>query len=124
MPRSWVYTHRQRTKRRTKRYTEKSIARVKELLGFWAFTVFWWVIASFILVNEVLATAIEKQATLPLELKQQLADGNMILVRQQAPFWVESFTLILITLVTAVVAPVVTMWAKKKFAVEKQKPHP
>lgn len=97
---------------------------MKELLGFWAFTVFWWVIASFILVNEVLATAIEKQATLPLELKQQLADGNMILVRQQAPFWVESFTLILITLVTAVVAPVVTMWAKKKFAVEKQKPHP
>lgn len=54
------------------------------------------------------------------DVAQQAAEANAPTVILQAAHtqWVESLTLIICTLVTAVVAPVVVMWARKKFTVK------
>jgi hypothetical protein len=93
---------------------------MKDVLSVWFVNLFWFVLASLFMVSEAVATATEKQTVIPDSLKETFAANNMVLV-QQTPFWVESFTLIVIALITAVVAPVTTMWARKKFAVEPSK---
>ena len=77
---------------------------------------FWLVIANIFLLVSTLGAA--QTSGLPAGAKQVAAASNMIYV-QQTPFWVESFTLIFVTVITAVVAPVITMWARKKFAIKK-----
>ena len=54
------------------------------------------------------------------DVAQQAAEANAptVIIRAANTQWVESLTLIICTLVTAVVAPVVVMWARKKFALK------
>jgi len=68
----------------------------------------------------VLLSAVAAAAQKSGDVAQQAAEANAptVIIRAANTQWVESLTLIICTLVTAVVAPVVVMWARKKFALK------
>jgi len=77
----------------------------------------WWIcVICIIAVNQTIAQTTLKAPEVSSTLRQLMAERNMFIVQQFSPFWVESLTLIIIAVITAVVAPVVTLWARKKFS--------